>query len=303
MPTTLENVANFRTTDFDEDIDLAFQQMSAMFQQAVTFEPTTGHDATFNVVGPTEAVPASGLFGQTPPPSNMAHMVRVAVPTPWDDVAWLDPDEFDRQMVSGGLQPRYAQNIAAGLARRMDRIILGGAIGSAISRTLNLTTGTFSDTVVAYDTVNQQLVHGSRPFEVDKIIDGKEILKAADAPQDQIYCAITTRQWAQILKDGQFNDFNKNADRPLMTGYIGDYLGVAFIETTLDTLTNLATGVDTAVMWCKQAIGYKQAKAPQSRISLRDDYRYVVQLFASMSGAATRIQDKGVVQIQTLRTA
>lgn len=302
------DIRNFRTTDFDEDIQLEFQQRGAKLEGTYLEEPMNDFDATFNVMGRTEAQQSTTMFGDTPEPSALEDIVRVVVPTVWEDVAWIDRHEMERSMSADGkLQPKYAQNLAYGLGRRKDLIVMNAMVGPAINRTFNPATGLPEHTTVPYDDANQTMVHDNLPFNVDKLIDAVALLQEDEAHDGMIWCVITPHQRAQLMKDGEFTNFDFNSARPLMNNFLGSYYGVNFIWSSL--LNNpmfpglQSTTVDTALMWNQNAVGFKRQQGIESMVSLRDDKKYLIQIYASASGGFTRIQDKGVLKIESLIAA
>lgn len=300
----LESVANFRTTDYDEDVDIQFQQMGSLLKGAVTWESMRGNDATFNVITRVAAVPITGIFAETPPPSNPDHLVRVVTPRPWDTVAWIDEEEWLRDVVGGTLRAKYSALQGGELGRITDRLILQRLRGNAFERTYSVATNEYTTNTVAFPAA-QRIAHGNQGMSVDKLIDAQELVKLENVPGNMLCCAITTRQWAQIMKDGQFTGFEYNDARPLKNAdEIGRYAGITFIRVPVDIQDVLSDGTtDTALLWAKQAVGVKEQKAISTSVAILPERRDAVQMRASLSFDATRIQDKGVVEIQTLRAA
>lgn len=302
------DIRNFRTTDFDEDIELEFQQRGSRLEGTYMEEPMVGTDATFNVLGATEATQSTVMFGDTPEPANLTNLVRVCVPTRWHDVAWIDEDEWDQSLATGGkLQPKYASNLAYGLGRRKDLIVMNAMVGDAVTRTFNTATGLHSDTVVPFDTANRRIAHGNLPMSVDKIIDVVALLSQDEAADGRIWCEITPHQKAQLMKDGQFTSFDYNSARPLVNGFLGSYYGVNFVESSLLNnalfpALNSAT-IDTALFWNMSAVGFKRRSSIRTTVSIRSDKQDLIQLYARATGGFTRIQDAGVYQVQTWRAA
>jgi hypothetical protein len=300
----LESVANFRTTDYDEDVDIQFQQMGSLLKQAVNWESMRGNDATFNVITRVDAVPITGIFAETPPPSNPDHIVRVVTPRPWDQVEWIDEEEWLRDIVGGMLRAKYAALQGAALGRLTDRLLLQRLRGNAFERTYNVGANEYTTTTVPYPAA-QRVAHLSQGFSVDKLINAQELIKLENVPGNQLWCAITTKQWAQMMMDGRFTGFEYNDARPLKSAdEIGRYAGINFIRVNIDIQDVLTDGTtDTALLWAKQAVGVKEQKPISTSVAILPERRDTVQLRASLSFDATRIQDKGVVEIQTLRAA
>lgn len=296
----LESVTNFRTTDYDRDVDIAFQQMGSMLRGAVTWEPMKGNDATFNVITKVDAVPITGIFAETPPPSNPDHLVRFVTPRPWDQVEWIDPEEWLRDLVGGTLQAKYGALQGAALGRIVDRLIIQRIRGNANTRTYNLATNEFESSTTGFLS-GQRLTNDSQAFSVDKIIRAKRMIKRKNVPGRDLYGVLTTGQWMELMFDGHFTGWEYNDDRPLKgADEIARYAGITWIQATEELEAVLSDGTtDTALIWAKQAVGVKDQKPLQTSVSILPERRDTVQMRASLSIDATRIQDTGVVEIPT----
>jgi len=299
------DIVNFRTTDFDEDIALEFQQFGAKLEGTYREEPLIGSDATFNVLGKSEATKATTMFGDTPEPPNLLNLVRVVIPGLWHDVQWIDEHEWDMSMATTGKLPaRYARLLAASLGRAKDNIVFNALVGDAINRTVD-TSSNLPTFQTASFPASQIIADGGLPFSVDKLIDAYAKLQEDEAHDGRVWCCIVPRQQAQMMRDTNFTSFDFNSERPLKNGYLGRYYNIDFIVSSLlgDLPALASSTVDTALLWNQEAVGFKRQQAMQTTISIRHDKRELIQLYTRASGGFTRIQDKGVIQVKSFRAA
>lgn len=295
------DITKFRTTDFDEDIRMEYQQRGAVLEGTYYEEEMVGNESTFNVMGKQEAVQATTLYGDTPPPPNLANYVRQVIPTKWMDTQWIDETEWHRSMATGGkLQPKYARNLAYSLGRAKDRIVLNAMVGTAMNREFNLQTQLPTLTPAPFDPA-QVIPHNDLPFSVDKIVQGVAKLKKDEAYDGRIWCIIDPWQEAQLMRDTQFTSFDFNSARPLQNGHLGSFYTVNFVcISILDEIEGLQTStVQTALMWNQDAVGFKRLQPMETFVDVLPQKQMTIQLYCRATGGFTRIQDKGVIKIES----
>jgi hypothetical protein len=141
----------------------------------------------------------------------------------------------------------------------------------------------------------------------------KEVLDASDVDESiPRYCAIGALQLQDLLKQTEVTSSDYNAVKALVQGEIDTFLGFKFVRTqrlltataTYDTSTGAVdsgsgslSSARLCYAWAQDGMLLSVGRDMNARISERDDKNYAMQVFASMSIGATRLEEAKVVQI------
>lgn len=198
-------------------------------------------------------------------------------------------DDFDKVRTLIDPANPYTKAQGWALGRAFDDTIITAATGTATTGA----TGTGSE---AFDTTNQQIVHGSTGMSVDKLRQGLRILKANDVDLDQdIFCVIAAQQEDDLLAETDVKSIDFNATKPLAEGRVARFLGVNFIMCNRLTLSGTTR---SCLLYPRSAIQLSIGKDITRFIARRPDKRFSWYAYQCHSIGAVRMENKQVVEIQ-----
>lgn len=209
------------------------------------------------------------------------------------DKAWADlVDKMDKIKMLGDPTSPYAALAVASLNRNKDDIIIAAARGNARDAT----------TTIALPAA-QKVAASATGLTIAKLLAAKEILDAAevDAELDadgqgmaQRVLVVTTRQMTNLLGTTQATSVDFASIKALVNGQVDTFLGFKFIRT--ERLPKV--GADRfCLAWSRGCVAYGEGQDIVSAIDTLPGKNYSVQVYASMSIGATRVEDAGVVEI------
>lgn len=209
------------------------------------------------------------------------------------DKAWADLiDQMDKiKMLSDPTSP-YLQVGVAALNRAKDTVIITAALGTA-------RTGTGTIALPA----GQKIVAGGTGLTLAKLTTAKEILDAAEVDSEldadgqgmpQRVLVVTTKQITNLLNTTEIKSVDYNNVRALSMGQVDTFLGFKFIRTELVP----KVGTDRqCVAWSRGCVAYGSGMEPTTKVDEMPNKNYSVQVYASESIGAVRVEDEGVVEI------
>lgn len=199
--------------------------------------------------------------------------------------------------------------------RKMDKIILAGAIGTSYS-------GKSGQTPVVLPT-SQKLVafDGTTTSGVGLNIPTLRAIKkkfAQNEVEGEIVLVVTAEEIDSMLGITAVTSADYNSVKALVAGAVDSFMGIRFVRTELVerpasnvtyTVTNglygSGTGTVTAskgrrcIAFVKQGVIMVKAEDMTSKISERVDKGDVIQLYSKMSLDATRLEEKCVMEVVT----
>jgi len=299
-------MANFIDTAFvkifHDNIIMALQQKGSRLRQYVLNDTLKGEQMFYDVLDKDDDI--TTLVDD-----------NTSVNTRHPDTVITDPT-WNRRMVSGEFltkaylieqkdrvrmladpTDRYVQNIAYAMGRKIDKLILNAATGTAY---------TGKDGTVAVDLPSTQVIaHNSEGLTFEKLMQAKEILDSADVdPDEPRYIVLPARQVFKLLDDLANTNLTRDAEtvRAIAQGGIDTYMGFKFIMTNLtNTEDDNGTTVDDVICFTKEGILLAINKETQARITERPDKNYATQIFFGMYVGSTRLDEQRVVKIQAVQ--
>ena len=174
------------------------------------------------------------------------------------------------------------------MGRAMDDAIIAAATGNAFA-------GVSGGTPVALP-AGQKVGVGSSGLSLEKLIDAKEILDAADVdPDEERYLICTAKQMSDLLALEKITSADYATVKALVQGAIDTFMGFKFVRS--QRLGVDGSGDRQVLAFTKSAIGLAVGKDMSTKISERADKNYATQVFLSMTIGATRVEDEKVVEI------
>ena len=261
------------------------QQKGSRLRDAVRSESVTGKSHFFERIGSTAALKRTSRHADTPR-VDTPHSRRRATMEDYDWADLIDQEDKVRMLISH--QSEYAKAGAYAMGRAMDDAIIAAATGNAFA-------GVSGGTTVALP-AGQKVAVNSSGLSLEKLIDAKEILDAADVdPDEERYLICTAKQMSDLLALEKITSADYATVKALVQGAIDTFMGFKFVRS--QRLGVDGSGDIQVLAFTKSAIGLAVGKDMSTKISERADKNYATQVFLSMTIGATRVEDEKVVEI------
>ena len=238
-------------------------------------------------LGATEAIELPGRHSDTP---NIEpdHTRRRSTAQPYVWSTLLDRVDAARMLVDP--KGPYQQAARNAMNRRKDRLILAALGGNAFG-------GKTGGTTIALPAA-QRIAAGAVGMTIGKLLNAKQLLDEAEAPQEGRVFVHTAEDLIDLLGTTEVTSADYNTVRALVAGQVDTFLGFKFIQTELIYLENASTAAAWfSYAYVKGAIGYGNIEDITVRLTERADKNYSWQPYVSMDMGATRVEDALVVEI------
>lgn len=275
---------------YNDNVVLLQQQKPSRLRPCVREEGVQGEYGFFDQIDQTAAQKRTQRHGDTPLIST-PHVRRRVAPTPFD---WADLiDNFDRPTLITDPTSKYAVNAVAAMNRSIDDEIIAAALATAYG-------GRDGTTTYAFPTSTHQIVHGSASLTIAKLLSAKEILDSYENdPDEPRFFALSAKQVTALLNTTEIKSADYNTVKALAAGQIDTFLGFKFIRT--ERLLKVST-TRSCLAWSQNSILLGIGTDIITRVSERADKNYATQVYVGMFIGATRMDEKGVVEIQATET-
>ena len=275
---------------YNENVVLLQQQKPSRLRPCVREESVQGEYGFFDQIDQTAAQKRTQRHGDTPLIST-PHVRRRVAPTPYD---WADLiDNFDRPTLITDPTSKYAVNAVAAMNRAIDDEIIACALATAYG-------GRDGTSTYAFPTSTHQIAHGSASLTITKLLTAKEILDSYENdPDEPRFLALSAKQVTSLLDTTEIKSVDYNTVKALVAGQIDTFLGFKFIRT--ERLTKVST-TRSCLAWSQNSILLGIGTDIITRVSERADKNYATQVYVGMFIGATRMDEKGVVEIQATET-
>lgn len=269
------------------------QQKGSKLRSAVRTETVTGKNAYFEQLGPTAARKRTSRHADTPRMDTPHARRRVSLSDfDWSDL--VDGEDQIRMLIDP--TSTYAEAAAMAMGRAIDDEIIAAATGTAYTGVDGGTSTSFdSNMSVAVTTRWPGVSSDNCGLNVAKLIEAKKLLGANNVdPDEECYLVANARQIGSLLMDTKVASVDYNTIKPLTSGKVVQYMGFNIIPTERILLSG---SDDRCIFWAKGGLLLGVGKDITSRISERSDKNYAMQVFASMSIGATRMEEARVGDI------
>lgn len=237
------NLSNAAVQQFDDLVKHEYQAKGRLRKCVTIRTGVTGDTYQFTRMGQGIANQKATQASVTP--MNVEHSRQPCILE-----RWLAPeytDIFDNDEVNFSEMEELAQTIAKALGRREDQTIIDA-----------MNAGTYSTTPTGADQ-GLDIATGAAGLTIAKLREINERFQDLEIDNSEKYIAVTAKGIADLLDDPEVtsSDYNRNAIGGLLTGEIGQYMGLNFI--TLGTRTEGGLPVVTdqrAFAWHKASVGY-----------------------------------------------
>jgi len=273
-------------SQYNATIQILMQQKESRFSGKVRMEPVTGKDAYFDQIGQTAAIKRTARHANTPQVDTPHLRRKVTI----GDYDWADlVDNFDTPKLLTDPTSKYVQNAVMALNRAKD---------VELSSMFNATVygGQDGTTSYAFPAANV-IANGTAGMTLVKLLTAKEMLDAADVDEEDRYIVCSSREFTDMLDITELTSADYATVRALVNGQINTFLGFTFVRYEL--IPVVSTTVKSCFAWQKNSMLLATGKDIITDVGPRRDKNMAIQAYAGMSIGATRMDEKGVIQIES----
>jgi hypothetical protein len=271
------------------------QQRGSKLRSSVRIESVTGKNAFFDQIGAVAAVQRTTRHADTPRMDTPHSRRRVSL----SDYEWADlVDNQDKIRMLIDPTSDYAQAAMWALGRSMDDVIIAAIDGTAYTG-VDGSTSTAFDTgmIVDVQTVWPGVTAADTGLNLAKLIEARKLLGNNDVdPDEEVFVPVNARQISSLLKDERIVSGDYNSALPLVSGKVSKVGGCTLIPC--NRIGTDANSDDKVPFYTRSGLLLATGQDMTGRISERADKGYAMQVYASMTIGATRMEEKRVGYIE-----
>ena len=276
---------------YSANVQILMQQKESRLAPAVRVEAgVIGRNAFFDQLNATAAVKRTTRHADTPLVSTPHLRRRVSL----CDYDWADlVDNMDLKKILTDPSSSYAINAKNAMNRSKDDEIIAAALATCYG-------GMDGSVSYAFPTSTHQIVHGSAGLTVAKLLKAKQTLDENEIDDEERFIAVTAEQVTNLLSDSTVTSADYNTVRALVQGNVDTFMGFKFIR--IERLSKAST-TRSCLAWQKNSLLLAVGLDVITDVGPRRDKNMATQVYLGMSIGATRMDEKGVVEIQCTETA
>ena len=268
--------------EFEGNIISLAQQRMSYLRSCVNEVSSTGKSHAWDRVGAVNMSPKTTRGGTTPV-VDTPFSRRLSIPTSYNVGDLVAHFETVQTLIDPA--SAISRQFGYAVARQYDDVIIEAAVGDSRDGDGN---------TVAFDT-NSLLGDGSQIMNLQHITDVAERFMLQDVdPTEGFVFVISPNQAQQLLNQLEYNSYDFNALRPLMSGQIVPFMGFDFI---VSNRLQAGSGADSTLCFAmaKDAVGLQVNNPIKARVSEDASASFDWRIYAEITIGATRVEDEKVV--------
>lgn len=286
---------------FSSNVTHLINQEESLLKACVRNQMVVGKYDHFDRMGRGTVVERTSRH-QATPQNDVAHSRRRVI---LKDYLWADMiDDADKLKSLIDPTSDYAKAAAMDFGIKIDSIIINAAVGNAASVDADDASSNIS--LPSTQKVDEDFGAGSDSnLTVEKIIEARVVLiKHSGSIRDKLTLAVNGSAVGSLLNDAKVGSADYNNARALVSGEIDTYLGFSFKVLKDGILTGAGT-TDADPVLCvgflQRSIGLSVAQDIKVSIDKLPTNCNSTQVLGTMSMAAVRIEEEGVVAIECVQ--
>ncbi len=289
-----------RKNEFSKNAYHLAQQKKAKLLAAVQLEDLNAEFGFYDQIGAIDPVERVSRHADTPM-TEVPHSRRRAHMRDWEHA-----DIIDTQDIARAFDPtsRYTEAFGAGMARKMDKVILDAMFEDAMTGKSGTTTVSFpSGNQIAVDfvetgsTTNSSLTPG-------KVRRAREILlNEIDDDEDELFIACSQRELTQLMRTTEVGSIDYNEIKPLVDGDINKWCGFNFIRLPSKQFATDGSGHRRIPVWSKKGMLFARPGGLETNCEKDPTKGYNYRLHMKGTFGAVRMEEARVVEIKCHVTA
>lgn len=279
---------------FTDGITMLQQQQGSNLRRGVSMKSgIVGDRAFFDQVDATSMAQITTRHGDTTL-TDTPHRRRMVTLAPYE-VADL-VDRADQIRTLNDPTNSYVRSFAAAAGRTLDDLIVTAFAATAA-------TGVDGSGTAALPS-GQIIVNGGTNMSLEKLRQARKILEANENMEDggdhQWFVVMSANQREALLSDTTLTSADFNTVRALVNGQIDQFLGFTFLKS--ERLSETAS-IRKCFAWVKSSMKLGIGQEPRGFIDVLPGKRHSTQVRYELDAGATRMDEKGVVEIDVDVTA
>ena len=273
---------------YSANVQILMQQKESRLRPLVRVETgVVGKNAFFDQLNSTAAVLRTQRHADTPLVSTPHLRRRVSL----GDYDWADLiDNMDLKKILTDPASAYALNARNAMNRAMDDAMITAAFGTAYG-------GVDGSTSYTFDTSNNQIANGSAGLTLAKLRSAKQILDANEVDDEGRFCVIGSKQLQDLLGVTEVISSDYAAIKALVNGDVDTFLGFKFVRSER---LSVASSIRKCIAGQKNSLLLAVGLDVVVDVGPRRDKNMANQVYLGMSIGATRMDEKGIVEIDCL---
>ena len=278
------------TKQFGTTFDLLSQQKGSRLQNAVRLETGAyGEEEYFDQYGSDTASVKVSRNVDVEYAADDYNRRRVS----FQDIFWAKLiDKEDKLAMLIDPTSGLALAGAYAIGRKIDDLIITAFSADAA-------TGKAGGTSTSFTAANQVAI-GTTGLTLDKLLEAKELLDAADVdPDEERYFALAASQVNDLLNMTEVKSMDYNTQNALVEGKINTFVGFRFIRTQRITL---ASTTRTCLAWAKSGMLLAKRNEMVPKLDVIPTKHHATQAYASVSCGSTRMEEAKCVEVACLES-
>lgn len=290
---------------YETNWQMLLQQMDSRLKELTKMVTAQGAAVRFNQMDQTSMSQVTTRNGATDN-KDIALPARWAYPLPYDTSNWFD--EFDSTFLGSVVLPtsECMQAQAAAYGRTADTVLINALLNPAtITNVANTSTGfglNNTTTTVSLPTtqvVNANYVGGggtptNTGLSIAKLREAKRILDSNECPAEDRILVVSAKEISDLLSTQEVTNNLYNSVRALVDGEVDSFLGFKVVRSELLPVTS---GIRSAIAYQKNSAVLVDG-GRKTYMDILPMNRHSLQIRSTCVIGATRLLEKGVVQIQ-----
>ena len=271
---------------YSANVQILMQQQESRLRGVCRVESVVGKNAFFDQISATAAVLRTNRHADTPL-IDTPHLRRRVTLLDYD---WADlVDNLDNPKLLTDPASKYSINAKNAMNRAIDDAIITAASGTAYGGVAGATSYTF-------DTTYKRVAHASSGLTLAKLLSVKQMLDTDEVPDEGRCMVIGSKGLSDLLDLAEVGSADYNTVKALVRGEVDTFLGFKFIRS--ERLT-LASNVRTNLAWQRDSMLLAICADVIVDVGPRRDKNMAVQVYLGMSIGAVRMDEDGVVELQS----
>ena len=275
---------------YSANVQILMQQKESRLRQVVRVETgVVGKNAFFDQLNSTAAVKRTSRHADTPLVSTPHVRRRVSLV----DYDWADlVDNMDLKKVLIDPSSLYAINARNAMNRAMDDELIRAAFGTAYG-------GVDGSTSYTFNTSYNQIANASTDMTLAKLLSAKEILDGNEVDEEGRFVILGSKQVSALLNTTEVKSTDYNTVKALAAGQLDTFLGFKFIRSER---LELGSSIRKCIAGQKNSLLLAIGLDIVTDVGPRRDKNMATQVYLGMSIGATRMDEKGIVEIDCLES-
>ena len=275
---------------YSSNVQILMQQKESRLRPYVRVESgVVGKNAFFDQLSATAAVKRTSRHADTPLVNTQHSRRRVSL----YDYDWADlVDNMDVKKILTDPTSSYAVNARNAMNRSQDDEIIAAALATCYG-------GVDGSTSYAFDTSNKQIAAASAGLTVAKLRSAKQMLDGDEVDEEDRVCVIGSKQLQDLLGTTEVTSVDYNSVKALVDGNVDTFMGFKFIRSER---LSLSSSTRKCIAYQKNSLLLAVGLDVIVDVGPRRDKNMAIQVYLGMSIGATRMDEKGVVEIDCIES-